>query len=365
MNTGKQFTALLIIAMSLLSSCGSNRPSGATLTPTPPLTDTPTTIPTLTNVPTFTNTPTNISTRTPTPLHPLGKIIYHESAIPSEYNYFSYIPKTLSRDKKVYIVIGPDYGQCQECCDVEGTASNVEYFMNSYLSYADAHEYILLFPVISNNCDGIRDQWVLHFPNYVFTDPVDSPFFRPDLELNASIDSLQELLRTDGYNVNEKVFIFGFSVGGLAANRYTLLQPKRIQAFAAGGTAGDICIPDDNIQGVKLNWPLGTNNFEGLVGVLFDRDAYFKVPQLYFLGDEDLERSYDYLNLCSAGYDIYCFLVNYWGRDIVTAFRNQCAYLQELGMDVICQEYPGVKHEFTAEMKDDVFDYFDKIRTGN
>ena len=264
MNTGKSITALLVIMMILLSSCGSNRLSGATLTPTPTLPDTPISTPTLTNI------PTTVPTKTPTPLHPLGRIIYHKSARPSEYNFFSYIPRTLSRNEKVYIVIGPQYGQCQECCDIEGTSNNVHYFMESLLSYADTHEYIFLFPVISNNCDGIRDQWVLHFPNYVFTDAVDSPFYRPDLKLNEAIDSLLDILQRDGYNVNEKVFIYGFSIGGLAANRYTILQPERIQGFAAGGTAGDICFPVDNIQGVKLNWAWGVNDFE----ILFSLPRY-------------------------------------------------------------------------------------------
>jgi len=363
MNTKQQTIAFLVLVMSMvISGCGPGQLLGPTFTPPPTFTVTPTS--TLNSTPTLTPTSTNIPTITPTPLHPLGKIVYHEGLGISGYDYFSYLPRTLSRDKKVYIAIGPQYGQCDTCCDVKGTANNVRYFMNSLLSYADTHDYILLFPVISNNCDGIRDNWVLHFPNYVFTDPVDSPFYRPDLKLNTSIYSLQELLRKDGYNVNEKVFIYGFSIGGLASNRYTLLQPERVQAFAAGGTAGDISMPVDNIQGVKLNWPQGINDFESLDGVPFDRDAYFLVPQFYFLGDNDFE-NYHLAEICNAGSDVACYWANYWGGNLVAAFRNQCAYLQELGMDVICQEYPGIKHEFTSEMYDDVFDFFDKIRAGN
>lgn len=299
----------------------------------------------------------------PTPINPLGELLYYKSLDTSGYNYLFYLPKELPKDQKIFIIIGPDYGQCSTCCDAEAATNNVEYFMNSYLSYAADHNFVLLFPIISNNCDDIRDQWVLHFPDYVFTDPKNSPFYRPDLKINSSIDSLQDSLQKDGYDVNEKVFIFGFSIGGLAANRYTLLQPERVQAFAAGGTAGDISMPQDIINGGAVSWPLGISNIENLVGIPFNQEAYLKIPQFYFLGDNDLE-NYHLAEQCAAGSDIYCYWQKYWGDDLVTAFTNQCNYLQGLAENITCKKYPGVKHEFTSDMRNDVFNFFDSVRDG-
>ncbi|NQU30603.1 MAG: SUMF1/EgtB/PvdO family nonheme iron enzyme, partial [Anaerolineae bacterium] len=274
-------------------------------------------------------------TATPALNHPVGDIVYHERSDMSEYSYLSYVPDTLPKDEKVYIVIEPDFGQYndQSSCVEAGTAQNVEFMLDAFSHYAEEHGYVFLFPIIPTNCDG-RDFWVLHMSNYVFTDPVDTPFYRPDLKLNANIDALQELLRKDGYIVNDKVFMFGFSNGGLFSNRYTLLHPERVEAIAAGGTAGEITMPEEEIDGVELKWFLGTSELESLTGKPFNRDKYLKVPQFNFMGDLDL-KNYHLREGCAVNKDNnrlnYCYWVDYWGEDMVSAWRNQCAYLQNLG----------------------------------
>jgi hypothetical protein len=53
-----------------------------------------------------------------------------------------------------------------------------------------------------------------------------------------------------------------------------------------------------------------------------------------------------------------CRWVDTWGSDGVTALANQCAFLQERGYDVECRPYPGVGHEWTAEMMADIYRFF-------
>lgn len=326
----------------------------ATLEPTSTSTDTPRPTATLTSSPTAIKILNNV----------VGRIKYHKIDGADIYNYYSYIPRNLDFSKKIQIVISPAEGQCKECCDVEIASNNVKYHMEGYLHYADKYNFVLLFPVIHNNCDGLRDNWTLHFPDFVFSDPVDSTFYRPDLKLNASIDNFKASLVNDGLIVDDKVYIFGFSIGGLASNKYSILQPSYVSAFAAGGTAGDLCFPVDSIDGYPLNWAWGTNNFESLVGTTFNQEEYNKISQFLFFGDKDFN-NYHLQESCNLGGTDACHWKNFWGSDMVSAFSNQCKFLQDLGLEVTCKLYPDKAHEFNDEMINDVFEFFHEIRSNN
>ena len=319
-------------------------------TDTPLLSATNRTEPTATPSPTATPTTSPTPTIAPTPIHPRGEIIRHAPNEASDYVWFSYLPDNFSTDDTVYILINGF-----QCCCPNDQDEGTRGMMNSYINIAEKHKYALLFPAIPRNCGADVDDWVFHFPDYVFTSPIDHPFYRIDLKVNAMIDELISMLEEEGYTVHKKVFLFGWSIDSHFANRYSLLQPHRVEAFAAGGTAGEITIPVEVIVGVSLDMPLGVGNFDTLVGEPFKVDLYMDIPQMFFWGEQDLE----HYHLERKEYQNW---KNYWGKDLVTALRKQCAYLQSLEMEVTCKEYPGVEHEFTPEMQEDIFKYFEQFR---
>ena len=156
------------------------------------------------------------------------------------------------------------------------------------------------------------------------------------------------------------MLLFGFSIDGLLANRFSLLQPQLVEAFAAGGAAGEISLPMESIDGYPLRWWFGVNNIFDLTGEAFQPDLYREISQYYFWGDQDLEH-YHLEEGCRTGSSEFCHWYSYWGQDLVSALRNQCSFLQENGYKVTCREYSGKEHDFYAEMREDVFLFFDQV----
>ena len=270
------------------------------------------------------------------------------------FDWLSYVPRSLSSGDTVYIAI---HGF--QCCHTQ--AEEVKYNSDavlSLLSHAEQGRVVLLSPAIPGRVtsDPNVEERVFHFPHDVFTSQPDFPFNRLDLKVGAMIDELANMLSKDGYSVHPKVFVFGFSIGGMFTMRYSALNPGRVQAFASGAPCGAFTIPVSEIEGVELNWPLGVGDFESLVGEPFQADLYKSIPQFYFWGGEDNV----YNNL--AENPDWSHWRNYWGRDTVTESRKQCSFLQSLGMQVECKEYSGAAHLFTVQMQRDVFAFFDAHR---
>lgn len=192
------------------------------------LTPTKILVPTDTAAPTFTPTPSITPTITPTPIHPVGQLIFHEANDTIPYNWFSYVPRSLPRDEPVYILITglgglrtEDYEQITEV--VRGTAN---YLINSPHSKG----FVLLIPAMPLP-EGMR--YTLAFTREILT-TTDEFYRRPDEKIILMINNLSEDLHNDGFDVQQKVFVEGFSAGGMFANRFTLLHPELVKAAAIG-----------------------------------------------------------------------------------------------------------------------------------
>jgi len=110
---------------------------------------------------------------------------------------------------------------------------------------------------------------------------------RIDLQLLAMIDDAQKRLRGDGYAMSTKVLLVGFSASGTFANRFSLLHPERIAAVAIGGVNGIAMLPQQAVNGVSLEYPIGTADYQNLFGTAFDLQVWRQVPQFLFMGAED------------------------------------------------------------------------------
>jgi len=118
------------------------------------------------------------------------------------------------------------------------------------------------------------------------------PFYsRADVQANLMIDSLILSLESDGYNVQAKVFVEGFSTGGMFSQRYGVLHPERIKALAAGHIGGFITLPIYEYDYTDLNWPLGLNDYEILIGNQFKFNEYANLPQFLYIGENDTKKS--------------------------------------------------------------------------
>ena len=230
------------------------------------------------------------------------------------------------------------------------------------MSLADEHKYVLLVPVIPR--PATNHVYAVAFDWKVFLDSTDPFCQKPDVKVNLMIDKLTSDLRSDGYDVHDKVFVDGFSAGAMFAQRYTLLHPERVQAIAAGQCGGAMTLPESSYNGTQMDWPVGVNDFLSLVGCEFDQNAYRQVPQFIYIGDQDTNNS----TLWGTGelwrtQSQIDFLNNTFGDTDPVRLENQVNYLNSIGYDNITfTEYVGVGHQFTSEMINDFLAFFSAHR---
>lgn len=110
---------------------------------------------------------------------------------------------------------------------------------------------------------------------------------RPDQQLLAMIEDAHRRLTSHGVAMRPKVLLNGFSASGNFVLRWAMIHPKAVCAVAAGGFAGLPTLPFDRLQGRKLDYPLGTADWEQMFGMPFDAEAHRQIPHLYYLGAGD------------------------------------------------------------------------------
>jgi len=290
-----------------------------------------------------------------------GTLVFHEADGTIAYNWFTYIPENISKTEHNYILIAGVHGNIQ--ADDYGEITQASRRQAEWkMLWADEHKYILLVPVIprpdTNHVYAVAFDW------RVFVDSTDPFCQRPDLKVNLMIDKFVSDLRNDGYHVDEKVFIEGFSAGGMFAQRYPLLHPERVQAIAAGHCGGAITLAESSYNGTQMDWPVGVNDFSSLVGYEFNQSAYQQVPQFIYTGDQDINNS-----IVVGSEDFWRtqsqvdFLNNTFGYTDPVRLENQVNYLNSIGYNNITfKKYPGIGHEHTWEMREDSFAFFSDFR---
>ena len=348
-----------LILCSLLSACRVGQVFVPTVTSTAEETQKPTLTPTSSFTPTITitKTPTLSPTITPTPLHPLGELILHKADSIIDYDWFSYVPFGLDKNKLNYILITSLHGNIRSSNynDITEETRNLTEWR---ISWADSEKLILLAPVIPK----YYDFQPIDFDLPSFSGSTNNFYRRPDLRVNLMIDYLTNELQTDGYNVSKKVFIEGFSSGGMFTQRYALLHPDRVQAIAAGSCGGTFVLPENSYDGTEMNWPVGINNFQSLVGYEFNKNAYKQIYQFIFIGDQDTKNTTLWLpgsqSLWSSQSQID-FLNKTFGETDPTRIESEIKYLNSLGYDHITFKlYPGVGHTYSDEMIEDFLAFF-------
>ena len=87
--------------------------------------------------------------------------------------------------------------------------------------------------------------------------------------------------------VSPKIFMNGFLASASFTNRFSLIHPEAIQALAIGGFNGELMLPQSEINGIELHYPIGTSDFRQLFGKRFDINKYKFIPQLIYMGSLD------------------------------------------------------------------------------
>jgi hypothetical protein len=187
---------------------------------------------------------------------------------------------------------------------------------------------------------------------------------RIDLQLIAMIRDAQERLAASGFRVDEKVFMMGFSASGAFTSRFTMLHPEIIQAAAPGSPGGWPLAPvSEWWGGTPLPYPVGIADVQSLTGQPVDLAGVKRVPQYIYVGDQDTNDALDTRGFPQDEKDVICanlncnsypYLFNRW--PIAEEMYESAGIYNEFVI------YPGVTHTITAQMFEDILQFFKKNR---
>lgn len=277
------------------------------------------------------------------------------------YPYFLFVPNATVEGTPTHLVIEPNNSgfvddDLQKHIEKAKRTATRDFYLGNYV--ARKLKTPLLVPVFPRN----RSE--SHIYSHALDRDVirlkDHPLERIDLQLLAMYHDARELLRERNIPVEEEFFLTGFSASGSFANRFAALHPDKVLAVAAGGVNGLLILPLDSLQEETLQFPIGVSDLRSLTGRKFQKEAYSKTPQFYFMGQLDDNDAIPFAD----GYDqqerdqIYRLL----GEEMQPARWNACKeiYLKEIEQ-VEIKTYEATGHEQTQEIKDDVVVFFKNI----
>jgi len=223
---------------------------------------------------------------------------------------------------------------------------NVERKIQWLNPYANEHGYAILSVIIPNKAQYLeRDSMIPGEIKHKW-------WTRPDLEYRKIIEAFMTALEKAGYTPHDQVYMTGFSNGGIQANTFSLLHPDIVEATAIGA-AGVYAYPEKELEGVNLQWPLGLA--DNLNNITFTPELFKEVEHLVFVGSEDIHN-----DPLEFKYHDYKKKFGATTVDRVPIFAN---YLKEYGVDAQYKVYDDLGHNWTDEMLEATFDFFDSVPT--
>lgn len=215
-------------------------------------------------------------------------IIVEKNPAKGFYNdYILFIPKGTQLNKKTFLLVEPN---------------NTGKLSDSIKIHREHAIYLASVSSVGNNISTeLRIPLLVPvFPRpaskpYTYTHALDrdvmlekSPELkRLDLQLVEMVNDSKNVLKNLKINVEDKIFMSGFSASATFVNRFSFLHPDKIQALAIGGFNGELMFSQKQINGVKINYPIGTNDFEKLFKQKFNFKAYKSIHQFIYMGELD------------------------------------------------------------------------------
>lgn len=94
-------------------------------------------------------------------------------------------------------------------------------------------------------------------------------------------------------NIYEKSALVGFSSSSVFASRMQLICPEHFDTCISLCSGGTQPLPLTELNGEKLNYPLGVADFEEIFGKPFNAEEYAKAKQISIVGGLEADDSYN------------------------------------------------------------------------
>jgi predicted esterase len=184
-----------------------------------------------------------------------------------------------------------------------------------------------------------QNGWVLIAPTFAYRDYMDLDQVRQDdredlPRLLDLIDDVESRLADQGLQVDDDLFVYGFSRGGQLAHRFAFFYPDRV-AGVASLSAGSYTLPRP-----ELDFPFGVADLRDYVGHAFDPEALTGKPFWVGVGASDTQAEQ-----VPRRFDPF---IGPTRLERATRFSDA---LQQLGANVQLNVFSGAGHEETALMR--------------
>lgn len=271
-------------------------------------------------------------------------------------DYILFIPKGTPLNKTIFLLVEPNNtGKLSDSMEVH-------------------EEHAIYLASVSSVGNNISTE--LHIPLLVpvFPRPASQPLMythaldrdvmletspglkRLDLQLLEMIADAKNILTAMNIQVAPKFFMSGFSASATFTNRFSFMHPGEIQALAIGGFNGELILPQNELNGIKLNYPIGTNDFPQLFGKSFDADTYRSIPQFIYMGKLDEN---DAVEFDDAYNDKERKIIN---KNIGRHVQERYLKCQEIyhanNIKPIFKAYENIGHWTTSDMNLEVIKFF-------
>jgi len=270
--------------------------------------------------------------------------------------FYLFIPASVEKDRKVHMLV--------ETNNTGKTSDDFEVHQEKALrlverSYANRMARNLGVPLLVPTFPRPRNNWraYTHALDIDTLEIEEGKLKRIDLQLTAMIKYAQKLLRINGFKIDDRVFMHGFSASAKFCNRYSFLHPEMVKAVAAGGVNGLPTLPVRQWNECRLPFPIGMAGIEKIIDKPFNEKAFGQVANYIYMGSFDRN---DTLPSRDA-----------WREEEADIIKKALAEKMmpdrwELTQKIYRQQkipaqlvtYNGIAHSITNEMQDDIINFF-------
>ncbi len=179
---------------------------------------------------------------------------------------------------------------------------------------------------------------------------------RLDLQVLEMVNDAKNTLTSLNIDIETKILMSGFSASATFANRFSFLHPEKIKALAIGGFNGKLMLPQKEINNIKLNYPIGINDYAILFHKNFDLNAYKSISQFIYMGNLDDNDAVQYDDAYSK--NERNIINNNIGRLVQERYLNCQKIYLENGINPIFKTYENIGHWTTADMNLEIIKFF-------
>lgn len=272
------------------------------------------------------------------------------------HDYLLFIPRKTPLDKKLFLLVEPNNtGKISDSIEVH-------------------KKYAIHLASVSSVGNNISTELKLPLLVPVFPRPESQPLIythaldrdvmleslpelkRLDLQLLEMIEDARNILISMDIQVDTKIFMNGFSASASFTNRFSLIHPEKIKALAIGGFNGKLMIPQNEINGIKIDYPIGVKDFNELFGKSFDINTYRQIPQFIYMGKLDEN---DAIQFDDAYNENERKIINdNIGSHVQDRYLACQKIYQENNINAIFKTYENVGHWTTSDVNLEVIKFF-------